>query len=285
MLIEDVGLRTMPIGGRTDRQGFTISVTPPSSQVEELIASGLDRNEHGRQLASSVCHFIDMVARTVMAFGEAVYEIAYLSPSKETAPTAFELAPVIPGTLVSIDGSPHQRIPTDFAKEMDLPFWIEFDEQDLARFQLPSSIRREHPKMMRSLSRMGSAVIPEFALDPDQASTMGFDFKVFRRAQELALAQATKSLGWNARGLLEKQFLEYYILLREIRFQAFLIELRETMLDSLNNSLRRVGEKLGFGGQLKIAGMPTQADIDTALRKLNAGEGKFTELLKPFSLL
>ncbi len=98
----------------------------------------------------------------------------------------------------------------------------------------------------------------------------------------LALAEAGKLIGWNARGLCQEQTLEYYEIYRKLLFERFKIELRTSILGTLNKGLDKAGQKLGFSGQLEIEGLPTLKDIEAAQAHLAVGDQPFREIVEPF---
>jgi hypothetical protein len=66
---------------------------------------------------------------------------------------------------------------------------------------------------------------------------------------------------------INKNMLEYYVLHRRLRFERFRIVLREHLLGTLNESLARAGENVGFGGHLTVEGVgtvPLTGAYDTA---------------------
>ena len=79
-------------------------------------------------------------------------------------------------------------------------------------------------------------------------------------------------------------FLEYYTIVRRLRFERFLAHRRD-LLERLNSYPRVVGEILWESGQLVIAGLPTEADVDAAEESLKRGDSEFRDLLAPFSLI
>jgi hypothetical protein len=101
----------------------------------------------------------------------------------------------------------------------------------------------------------------------------------------LALVEAVKPIGWNARGSYNDCVTSYYWIRLMLTFERFKIELRHTMLAKLNDALKRIGQKLGFEAQIEINGLPMRVDVTNALGKLDLGEAPFTEVMKPFNIL
>jgi hypothetical protein len=102
-----------------------------------------------------------------------------------------------------------------------------------------------------------------------------------RQASEL-LGEAVKPIGWNARGSFNDCVLFYYWIHLMIRFERFKIELRDAMLNTLNDGIQRVGQKIGFNGKITIDGLPTLADVDAAIVNLKSGTMAFSDVMKPF---
>jgi hypothetical protein len=98
----------------------------------------------------------------------------------------------------------------------------------------------------------------------------------------LALVEAVKPVGWYARGSYNQYVTSYYSIRLMLTFEEFKIELRHSMLATLNDALKCIGRKLGFEGQIEISGIPLHADITDARRKLDLGEAPFTEVMKTF---
>ncbi len=100
----------------------------------------------------------------------------------------------------------------------------------------------------------------------------------------LALVEAVKPIGWNARGSFNDCVLSYYWIHLSLTFEKFKIQLRDAMLTTLNSGLQRVGGKMGLNAQIRIDGLPTLADVDAANQHLDSGTMPFTEVMKPFEL-
>ena len=101
---------------------------------------------------------------------------------------------------------------------------------------------------------------------------------------KLALLEAVKPVGWTARGEFNEYALSYYLVRLSLTFEKFKILLREAMLTTLNSGLERIGEKIGFNGQIQIEGLPTLTDVEIASHNLDSGTTPFTEVMKLFEL-
>ena len=112
-----------------------------------------------------------------------------------------------------------------------------------------------------------------------------YDAKEHIRAEKLALAAATRTIGWTGGETLSEIFLEYYTLHRRLVFERFVISLREPILETLNEMLDRVGPRFGARSRLQISGLPTLKDVETAMIEFAAGERTFNSVLDDFTLL
>ncbi|MGH2561743.1 MAG: hypothetical protein ACRDJH_21970 [Thermomicrobiales bacterium] len=173
-------------------------------------------------------------------------------------------------------------------EQMSDLLWFDNQVADLtANWTAPEAVRDELPHMMERLAVLSSPVLPSHFFRPlDQAEWNFFDVNGYFSFHELALVHATRSIGWNGRaqfmGDAEKRMLEHYWLRRELMFERFIIEMRQSILDTLNQGLDRVGGHLRGGLRIEVEGLPSMADVDDALRRLMKGNMAFGEIMKPF---
>jgi len=66
MLVEDLHLSIMPIGGRSENPDFAVKLEPESKEVEVLVSQALP-SHFGREfdLTRSVCQFMDEAANII----------------------------------------------------------------------------------------------------------------------------------------------------------------------------------------------------------------------------
>lgn len=284
MLIEDVALGIMPIGGHAEKKPFRVFVTPPDPRAEKLIAVAIARRDYSRDFADAVCDFFHDCAQTIMAFGEAVYEIVYLSQPDDGTIVGFELMFIQPRTVIRRRGKLVQYVPADVARERKVPQYVQLSPERILTFKPPAYVQGKLSHIMESLAFLSRPPLPNFALQGEGGSSkpVPYDSAAHIRVEKLALADVGKLIGWNARGLLQEETLEYYWLYRELLFERFKIELRGSILKTLNDGLDRAGRKVGFSVRLEIEGLPTLADVDAAQAHLAAGDRPFKEILEPF---
>jgi hypothetical protein len=109
-----------------------------------------------------------------------------------------------------------------------------------------------------------------------------YDVTTHYHLRNVALAKITKDFGWNARNSFEKEASEYYLIYRYLKFEKFRIELRNSILDTLNAGLELVGKQLGFNTKILVNSLPTLDDVQTAFNHLTKGDIPFGEILEPF---
>ncbi len=275
MLIEDVSVGIMPIGGRTERREFEAHLVPRVQAAEVLVAEALGRG-HERDLGAAVCDFVRECAQVVMAYGCGLYEIVYLSEAAGSSPSDFRLELIQPGTVVRRGSGFVQHVPAVVAHERGLAEYLTLPADRLLNFE-PKVYREQKVKeALESLAVLSEQPIPDFALQ--QKANVPFEFAAYERSQKEALAAATRAIGWNARGLLQKEPLEHYWMQRHLTFEEFKIQLRDEILATLREGLERIGRVMGLSGELEVSGLPTIADVARARAALMEGEGTFKEI-------
>jgi hypothetical protein len=285
MLIETVGTHIIPTGGRSRKKPIRIDVAPASRTVQTLVASALSR-DHGwhAELPSAVAEFVSECAQSVMAFGESVYEIVYLSDTTAQTIVAFELVRVQPFSVRRRLGRLVQVVPREVVNRRGVSPFIDLPADCILIFKPPMGIQDSLAKSLESLAVLSEKLMPEFALKNFREATSKFHYDSTGQvySQKLALAEAGKAIGWNARGLFEDDMLEFYSLRRQLSFERFNIDFRTAILETLNEGLVLAGNQMGFEAQISIEGLPTVSDVELAQSELESGTKAFGEILKPF---
>jgi hypothetical protein len=284
MLIEDVGLRIMPVEQRWTDRAFSVDLEPSSEHIESLLSAALDPGGHG-SLTDAVCSFVRETAQTVMVYGRAIQESVFLRDE------AGELAGIefayVPPDSITIDGGLYlQRVPADLATQWGIAREVRGPASTLMVFDSPlnpETLRR----MLTSLAEVGRPVLPDFVEKQMLGEeNIGYSPMDEIRFKQLALAEASREIGWDMRSMFsgDDYFLEYYAIVRRLRFERFLIRFRDRVIDQLNEYLGRVEDVIGAAVRLKLTGLPTGADVDAAEASLAAGPPSFRELLEPFAI-
>lgn len=279
MLLEDVGTAMVPHGNSR------VGLRPADEAAERAIAQAISLREYTRDSWWAAHQFFSMCAQRVMAYGEDVYAIVYLSEKEGDRPVEFDLMPLPPETILRKRGKLFQHVPQSQLREPGDPARTELPAEQTVVFDLPKHLRGIVSRTLKDLASLGRFGMPEWAMEEfgHARKRVPFDYGVHARAQRLAVANACRSLGWNAKNFDNEGMLEYYALRRELRFERFKTELRGYLLDRLNEALARAGERVGFAGQLAIEGVPSLTDVKTAETHLAAGDTSFGDLMKPFT--
>lgn len=284
MLIEDVGLRIMPLGRRWTERDFSVELQPASERFQELLSEALESG--GREgLTDAVCEFVRQTAQVVMHHGRAIYECVYLrDDGGDIAALQFDY---VPPDSVTIDGETYvQRVPAEIAAQWDVQPQTRGPARDLMFFDSPLNARALHRTLM-SLAEVGRPRLPDFVQRQISGEdNIGYSSTDEIRFTKLGLAEASRDIGWDMRAAFsgDDNFLEYYVHVRRLRFERFLIRFRERLIGQLNSYLVGIGEVVGETGQLRLRGLPTEADVEAAEASLAQGNQSFKDLLEPFSM-
>jgi hypothetical protein len=284
MLIEDVGLRIMPLGRRWTDRDFAVVLEPASGSLEELLSQAL--KPEGREgLTDALCEFVRETAQLVMHYGRAICELVYYRDENDVV-AAIEFG-YVPPDSITIEGAKYlQRVPAELAAQYEIATEIRGPASDLMIFDSPIQAPALH-RMLMSLAEVGRPVLPDFV----QKQILGEENIGYSSTDEilftnLGLAEASRDVGWDMRSMFSKDdyFLEYYAIVRRLRFERFLIQFRDRLIDQLNSYLVGIGEIVGETGRLTVTGLPTDADVNAAEASLEHGDKDFKDLLEPFSI-
>jgi hypothetical protein len=288
MLIEDVYSQIFPAGGRSKNKSFRIQLTPRSESIETLVASALNSRDRGSRhgLPASLADFFQECAQSMMTFGEVVYEIVYLSDPDDQKILEFEFQYVRPFTVKRRYGRLVQVVPREVVEHRGVPDFIDLPNDLILFFTPPEQIQDNLSTTLESLAILSEKLMPDFALKNFRQATSKFHYDSSGQvySQKLALAEAGKAIGWNARGLFNDDTLEFYQLTRQLIFERFKIDLRNSILGTLNEGLTLAGKEMGFDAQILVEGLPTIMDVELAQSELETGSKAFGEILKPFLL-
>lgn len=284
MFIEDVKLGIMPIGGRTSKKKFNILLDPPDPRAQQIIENAISPDRYHHDLAGIICDFIANCAVYLLIYETVTYEIVYLSEPKKGEKVGFELVQINPFTLVQRGDSLSQFLPDEKAKHLSKRRCIKLNPERILTFKLPTRFQGRMDQMMESLAILSVPTAPEFFMkDLDTGTrTVPYDVKTHLLMHNIALARATKSLGWNARLLFQQEALEYYLIYRNLLFEEFKIELRDEIMDTLNAGIECAGRQLGFNAKIIVSGLPSASEVQAAYKHLQEGDIPFGEILGTF---
>lgn len=281
MLVEDVGNELVPF---RRPGGFGISIEPANVNVEGIVADGLGRDGYERDLVDAVRGFLREAAESLMAFGEATYEVVYYSDAEAEKAVAFDLSFIAPWTVSRSGESWIQKVPEDYSRRIGSPTRIVLPSDSVVWISPPRSIGRYLTRMMADLDALGESLPPSFALPSASGgpAVIGFDFQNWNRTQLIAVAHATRECGWPGRNLFSDKISEFYYVRRCLDFERFKLNLRESILSRVNEALQIIGNQIGFSAHIVIRGLPDSAMIDASMAALESGSASSDEVLKPY---
>lgn len=288
MLIQDLHMGIMPIGGTSENPNFKVEINPPSKEVETLIANSL-LTQSGRQwdLTESVCDFIDEAAHFLVYWGKVYYEIVYYySVEKENQIEGFTIENIPNHCIRDNIGFCWQFESDEVCEErvgiFERLVWL--PKKDLLFLSIPKTFGgvKKFKKLLSNLQWISKYTFPEFAMKDiaQQKQTKGYDFLTYRKNQNTILVKITKHLGWTARGTFDDETLEFYQIYKLLKFEKTKAILREYILRELNKTFKIIGKKMGFNAKIKIEGIPLSQDFDKYLSQLKDGVLPFSDAVK-----
>jgi len=288
MLVEDLHLGIMPIGGKSENADFTVRLEPASIETEAMVSISLP-SHFGREidLTRAVCHFMDEAANILAYFGKAYYEIVYYySDESRSRIEGFEFESIMKQCVFSPFGIPIQIVPLRVMqerKDITGPIVL-LPRKELMVLSFPKELGgvAGHRRLLSQLQWLSGSTVPAFAMEDmaRQKKTQGYDFSVYKRNQNAFLARITRRLGWTARQLFNEESLEFYQIYRILEFEKSKALLRLHILNQLNRSLHIVGKRMGFKAKIILEGIPIPEGFDKSMEQLVKGELSFSEAIK-----
>lgn len=270
----DAYLGLVPIGGRSSDTAFAVKLRGDSEREEEIVRLVARHSTH-YNLTEAVCGFVEEVAQVMTAHGEAAYETvtrtrsktsyALAGPTTEEQPGR-ELELVPPLSLHGIGPLILQVAPA--ANRRKRPDILRVPADQIWRIRLPRSLggARGHRRMLRQLDRLERRA-RRFNLNPTNLP-VGYDFTAAHRA--IKAAEIRKTRKWGVTDFSMQGMTDYYTVAGRIENSRVQALLRDHIVASLNGLLGRLGLP-----SIEIEGLSTQADIASALARLEAGEIDF----------
>jgi len=287
VLPRDISLHVMPIDGQSKaRKDFRVELEPTDEELTSVIAQALAAQAgsyHDRDLRRAVCDFVRRVAARLIRYEHAAFEIVLLRDRRSNELTACDLFEINVATLSHDADGITQRVLPEVAVERKVPTAIHLDPDRLALFHLPPEFTNVR-EAKEALSYLGGSALFQMYEAAQADDSLGYDAKNHIRAEHLATAAATRSIGWNDNTTFYGLFSEYYVIHRRLTFEGFVIRLRETILATLNEAVAKIAAEFGKRAELKVIGLPTLEDVNRAKAELAAGSRTFNSVLDDFSL-
>jgi hypothetical protein len=288
MLMDDIHLGIMPIGGKSRNAKFAVKIDPLSKEVEDLVRIGFPARQGYQHddLTRTVCDFIDEEAHALAYYGNTYYEIVYYySDEKRNKIEGFIVESIPPYCVKTLLGAYWQFIPKEVLKYSEQKSrFVVLPRKRIVALSMPKELGGpiKHRKVLSDLQCLSSGSVPEFAMKDmeKQQQTKGYEFSLYREGFSSFLAGTTRHLGWIARGLFSDQSLEIYQIYRSMMFERSKSIIREQILGMMNQCLEMIGKEMGFSAKVVLEGIPTHQDYDTYLGQLLDGTLQFSEAIK-----
>jgi hypothetical protein len=266
-----------------DNARSVIRLQPEDRAVERLIEEAIRWHHDGIGLAAEVSEFVRLAARTVARYGIVYYEISFETRETESKPSQFHLHPLEPESVFVRRGELYQRVAPHVARQHAVPEIIHIPREMLCVMTPGRKWSLEFKRITAALTTLSHVILPKFAHSEKKADkAVPFDGIEFLRTQTLAVLSVTKRTGWNARRTSSGIITGYYWFRRWLRFERLKIELRNALIECLNDALGRVGKQLGFSAKITVSALPELSDVTTAEKQLQDGAMLLSQIIKPF---
>lgn len=286
MFIEDLYSGIMPWKEIATQQ-IDARLNPQSSEVERLVIQALPSQWRiGQSLYDTIKNFVTESTHVIASTGEVYYEIVYLRETKTNAIVAFRLHLLPIGIIKKKRKVYRQYIPREVAKEYGLTKnYVDIPKDLIIHIRIPKEIVdiKKYKRILNHLKELSTTSLPpNFAINEIlQTSTKNmYSSDYFHRVNDLILARITKEIGWFARSLLDKRAMQFYSVLRFLRFHKFKAKLRQTIISAINDALTQAGKELGFSAEIEISGVLTVDDIEELIDALMHGKMEFSDIYK-----
>lgn len=289
-MLEEDATHVLPYGRGLD-DGFAIAVVSADTGRDEqaddqLVANALAPGDRYAHLGDAFRDFTDLAVQTLMACGSATYEVDILSKGEgpEPEPFAFEINPLVPGSLARRWLKPVQLVPPDLGEATTLrgTSYRPLDPKTLITVELPRHLRRDLRRAKRVLRDADKRQRTEISLLESWLSSNGpYQPMDHRQQTKAVLARATAATGWDGRGQFTDGQLPPYTVWRRLQFVEFKIALRTVAENALNEALSVAGRHLGRDLAVVISGVVTTGDVAQARTDLALGSRSLADLVYP----
>lgn len=280
IFVEDIASSVWPFAYRSSRRNVSVELKGSSESAEEIVIAALGKNE--RSLELSLKEFLSAASSQIAEFDLAVAEIVFTRDTETNKIENVECVWINPVQIHKRWGEMYQQVPPEVASQRGVKTLIHLPDEKIIQFSAPPRFRGAISKARESLSIVSDFRNSSFALTAFQTN-LPFDWQAHERAMMLALAEAGRPIGFGSRGMFNKHVATPYWIRMRLLHERFLIELRQSLLDTLNEALKRIGSQMGFDCELKVNGLPTDRDIEIALNQLDSGSLPLVKLMDAYS--
>ncbi len=179
----------------------------------------------------------------------------------------------------------YQYIPKSIRSDIKKSEFQKIPASNIFEIRLPRNLQKQVLKLLKVLVGLDdSDLLPKFAktdLSEGKAIPSNYDAEYRDHLSRKILHTGAKKIGWNGREQSNRHTLEHYEWVRFLRFEKFKCQLRTTLVDGINKGFIKafVGEQ---APEIKISNVPTEQDVDDAMKFLREGGKKFSEIIAPF---
>ena len=243
---------------------------------------GTDHIQFGSSLSDSLAKFIRSTDHKLFFYGEAYYEIS-LEYGVDKKISKLEFFDIYEPSMLHIFGYYIQIVTWHAAQQFHTKAGIRIiPKSKVLHIKFPPLLGgvKKRNAIIKTLIACG-ILFPDFytkKLKDNNINDIVFDSKKFAKSQYIEIAQTTKILGWNQRKYDDNNIFEYYSLYRYISHARSQAILREHILATLNEALKKqLGDKYG---NIVIENLQNSSDINGLYKVLEKGNLEFAEIYK-----
>lgn len=290
MFTEDVAQELFPIDGDV-RSEPVFRLSAEDENISRIVKSAFARyGDYGSQRLSAIlCGFGNQTTYRLISSGAETFEVA---PTEDATGRSTGFLVLRVQGARSLARFTWQTIPKNARAEghRENPELVNrrlvrLPGDRVVQMRLPHQYRRV-PRGLRALRHIGSAV-PAFAvqnLNPDGSIRVPYDLEELKGIEQRAVATITRVTGWRGRGTFGDAVTGYYTMSRFLRFQEFMIKLRETVAGTINQILAIAGAAAGFTAVVELHHLPTLKDVAASRNDLVGGRLHFPNTLDQYSI-
>lgn len=248
--------------------------TRSSSEAGVERLERLLRGQRNETTIEIVATFLEELVRILAWRGEAWFELVEVETREEEVTILLPLP--IHATYLDLPSRVAQIVPRAHRDQTGGKSFALIPTNRAWGVKLPRRLgtSRSHRRLLRTL---------EFheQIWPDLRQQSSFDFTAYNRRLNVGLATATRTWGWEGRGLWRDSTLEYYTVVRWLRFFESKRFLVEHVIGEFNSLLIRLGLGVEFGLRGRDADGLRKALAELATGNLSMMEATDLALGKP----
>lgn len=268
MLVDDlrtsVGLYSLQTRARDH-----VRIEPDSDANRRYVSDSI-----GKQRAAAAIQQLLRTSASAMALtGKAIFEVALLREPEGNNTKGIRLFPLsYSTTLVPFFGAIQHL--SGQAAETQGSNWVWISRSNLLVIHLPDHLRSGWRSMMQTLVEFSNPLMPDFALPSspeEQSDRVPFDLEEFQLSSKIAIARATRDIGWNGRSTFSDEQNSFLATLRYLRWIRTRIEVRDAILDALNQVYDRFVNITGVQVRVELENVIIKEEVESAQNDLLSG--------------